>query len=287
MISRRLVLIAMGASIGAGCLFPSLSDLSGDASVTPDASDDVVSAPDVFADTSINDASDAGDVSDAAPQGRFCDGVDAMFCEDFDEPDGNYQSRWSSVSLGGGCTLTLESTTSKSTPNALYAEIPANNTGGASVWENLPPNLTQYDYTFAVRLEPYDAGGGLVLFNQIEVDALDAANAYTEYRFAQVPGGTHYHTHVYYPDGSNYVSDLPLSVTFVPGQWYQVEVQLSVAPPPAKVTVIVDGTTALSTTIAQATNGAGTSEFLAGIGHTYAPTGTWRIEVDNVVMQAK
>lgn len=281
------MLIASGLCAVAGCLFPSVGDLTGsDVYEGPDASD-VAIANDAGGggDTSSNDAS-SSDASDAA-QGRFCDGVDATFCEDFDEPDGNYVSRWTSVTLGGGCTLALVSDASTSAPNALYAAIPANNSGGASLSESLPPTATQYDYSFTVRLEPYDAGSGLVLFNQIEVDSVDAAAAYTEYRFSQGATGTHYHTHVYYADGGNVISDLALSLSFVPGQWYHVEVQLAVSPPPAKVTVYVDGAPALATTIPEATNGPGTSEFLAGLAHTYTPTGTWRIEVDDVVMRAK
>ena len=242
----------------------------------PDVND-VVTTMDADADASASDAA----------HGRFCDGVDATFCEDFDEPDGNYVSRWTSVSLGTGNTLVLESDATTSAPNALYALIPANNANGASLWQDLPPTATQYDYSFAVRLEPYDAGSGLALFNQIEVDSVDASAAYTEYRFAQEASGTHFHTHVYYADGGNTVSDLPLTLSFVPGQWYHCEVQLTVAPPPAKVTILVDGSPALATTIAQATNGAGTSEFLAGLAHTYTPTGTVALEVDDVVMRAK
>ena len=253
--------------------------MSGDASAL-DAGD--ASAQDVAA-----DASSPSDAGDAAPKGRFCDGVDATFCEDFDEPDADYLSRWTSFDLGGGNTLELEGDATTSAPNALYAEIPTNASGGASLRYDLPPTATSYDYSFAVRLEPYDAGTGLVLFNQIEVDSTDAAAAYTEYRLAQLQGATHFHTHVYYPDGGDVISDLPLGVTFAPGQWYHVEIQLTVAPPPAKVIVIVDGAPTLSTTIAAATNGAGTSEFFAGLAHTYAPTGTWRIEVDDVVVRAK
>jgi hypothetical protein len=32
--------------------------------------------------------------------------VDATFCEDFDEPDGNYMSNWTSLDLGSGNTVT-------------------------------------------------------------------------------------------------------------------------------------------------------------------------------------
>ena len=278
--TRRFLLIAIGVCAGAGCLFPSLDDLSGDDASKGNDASDVVTTSDVTS------PSDGGDASDA-PKGRFCEGVDATFCEDFDEPDGNYLSRWTSFDLGGGNTLALETDATTSAPNALYAEIPANLTGGASVALDLAPNLTQYDYSFAVRLEPYDAGAGLVLFNQIEVDAIDAAAAYTEYRLAQAAVGTTFHTHVYFPDGGSVISNLPLTTSFVPGQWYHVDVQLTVAPPPAKVTITVDGAPALAATIPEATNGAGTSWFLAGISHTYAPTGTWRVEVDDVIMRAK
>jgi hypothetical protein len=280
-------LVAVGVCAGAGCLFPSLDDLSGsDVYEGPDVID-VAFPKDGGADANPSDVAttDAGD----AAQGRFCDGViDATFCEDFDEPDADYQSRWNSVDLGGGNTLVLVSDASTSAPNALFAQIPTNNTGGASVWLNLPSSATQYDYAFTVRLTaPYDAGSGLALFNQIEVDSFDASAAYTEYRFSQESSGTHYHTHVYYADGGNIVSDLPLGVNFVPGQWYHVDVQLAVSPAPAKVAVYVDGTLELSATIPAATNGAGPSEFLAGLAHTYTPTGTVAIEVDDVVMRVK
>jgi hypothetical protein len=145
--------------------------------------------------------------------------------------------------------------------------------------------VTTYDYAFAVRFEPYDASGGSVLWNQLEVD--NTGNAFTEYRFVTFGNGTNFEAHVYYPDGGNVVTGTPLSMTFKAGQWYHVEEKLTVSPPPSKVQVLIDGSTVLSTTITQATDGTGSAEFLAGIYHTNNATNPWRMEIDDVVMRVE
>ena len=280
--SRRFLLIAVGVCSGAGCLFPSLADLSGlDASVGSDASDVRVTSD--ANEASASDASDAGD----AAHGRFCDDyADATFCEDFDEPDGNYVSRWTSVSLGAGNTVTLEGDATTSAPNALYAEIPANNTGGASLWKDLPPTATHYDYAFTASSRTTRAAASSSSTRSRSTPSTRRLRTPSIASRKKPRARTSTRTSVYYADGGNGVSDLPFATSLVAGQWYHVDVQLDVGPP-AKVTVYVEGSPVLATTIPEATNGPGTSEFLAGISHTYTPTGTWRVEVDDVVMRAK
>jgi len=265
--SRRRFFLAGCVCALAGCLFPSLSDLSGDASTGNDASD-----------VAVVDSPTAPDA------GSFCDGVDATFCEDFDEPDGGYLDRWS-PSIGDGNTVTTQTALVTSAPNALVVEVPSGNTGGASLWKDLPPNATEYDYSFSIRFEPYDAGSGYVLWGQIEVD--NTNNAFSEYRFSTYNGGTKFEAHVYYPDGGNTIAGTPLSTTFAAGQWYRVDEILTVSPPPAKVQIMINSIQVLQTTITQATDGVGTAEFLAGIYHTSGVTGTWRLEIDDVVMRVK
>jgi hypothetical protein len=267
MIARKHLVLVVIVCAGAGCLFPSLSDLTGGDGAPP---------------IDAGDASDAN-ASDAPPTGTFCSTQDATFCEDFDEPDGGYVSRWTSLQIGAGNTVMTESDASSSAPNALVVGVPLGASGGAALLEDLPPSVTTYEYAFAIRFEPYDAGAGSVYFNQIEVDN---PSAYTEYRFQTLAGATHFQAHVFYADGGNTLADLPMSITFMPGQWYRVVEQLTVSSP-AKVTILVNGSPALSTTIAEATNGIGTSEFLAGIYHTNAPTGAWFMEIDDVVMHTQ
>ena len=263
---RYVFLFALG-----GCgLFPNLGGLSGsDASVEAGGSD--VISQDVNAEG-------------APPTPTYCATQDATFCEDFDEPDGGYLDNWSTPSVGDGNTLATQTALVTSAPNALVVEVPAGNTGGASLWKDLPPNASEYDYSFSIRFEPYSAGSGYVLWGQIEVDN---TGAFTEYRFSTYNGGTKFEAHVFYPDGGNTVAGSPLSTTFNAGQWYRVDEKLTVSPPPAKIQVMLNGIQVLQTTITQATDGPGTAEFLAGIYHTSGVTGTWRLEIDDVVMRVK
>ena len=271
---RAGFVVAVAAGLLVACLFPSLDGLSGAPSDAGDASVDAGS------DTSVDASSDAPTT--------FCATVDATFCEDFDATDGSFLSRWTTSFIDPGNTVDTTTSQAVSSPRSLVATVPDGGTGAASVWKDLPDGVPSFLYSFDIRFEPYGNGGaGGVLFGQIEVDSFDSGTQYTSYRWETYASSTEFQAHIYYPDGGSTLDEFVLPSTFAPNRWYHVDETLVVSPPPAHVTILVDGTPALATTIAGATNGVGPAEVLAGIYHTQTPTGAWTVYVDDVVVVAQ
>lgn len=245
-----------------------------------------VTACGLFPDVSGFSGEDASRDAAIVEGGTFCSTVDATFCEDFDEADGGYLGRWTTFYQDPGNTLDTTMDQWSSPPRSLVASVP-NATGGAAVWEDLPPGASTIDYAFDIRFEPLDAGANGVLIAQVEVDSFDSDAQYTEYRIEALADASAFQAHVFYPDGGSTSDELPMTAAFTPSVWHHVDMQLVVSPPPTHVIISVDATPSLSTRINDATNGAGPAEFLAGIYRTNGLPGPFTLEIDNVVVNAQ
>ena len=243
--------------------------------------------------TTLGDLAGDGGADVASGRTTFCESVDATFCEDFDEPDGDYVSRWTSSSVANSNTLALEQDAAISPPNALFAQVPygvANQP--AALWKDLASDVKSIEYAFDVRFEPYAVDAGSVSFAEIVVATADGGPPSTAFDFVMLANATHVQARVTYADGDAGLGDILLGSsnfkTFAAGKWYHVDETITLSGT-ATINLVIDGQVILGNQmIKQATNGVGASaKFLVGIERTTGTTGPWAMEIDNVVVRAQ
>jgi hypothetical protein len=156
----RAVLLVSVVLVASAVACGTLQGAADDATPDSDAGgDETGSHDDGGVDAEAGDAS----VADA----RFCEGVDATFCEDFDDSaDTTIGNGWAGVDQDGG--LSYDTTSPKSAPRSLHAT-------GDSVARLLKPFNVLHDFTvdLDVRFGPLPTGASFVAPVRLEGNGAD------------------------------------------------------------------------------------------------------------------
>jgi len=263
----RRVVLAVGL---AGCLFPSLSDLSSDGGVDASDASDVVTT-----DVATSDA--VADVVDGALLAFCASQADAAFCDDFDDTSQPFFAKWSTSIDDGGKLERLDA--GLSLPSALGVTIAAADGGqpGAYLWKNFT-GVSRFTLLFDCIIDTYDTGGSTLILNQVET------NGYAfSVRMPINATGARVSAAIYPPDASASFVDLAGPFVFDPNVWHNVRMDVDLAAVPANATVVIDGTTRVADAgVPGATFGPGAVQLTAGAFYANAPTSGWRFRVDNV-----
>jgi hypothetical protein len=265
---RSRLVFAVVASLAGACLFPSLSDLTGDAGNE---------GPDV------QPQQDAGkDVAtDAAP--FSCKTADATFCEDFDDTSQQAFPKWNYTTVDdGGQFLRVDA--GLSLPNAGEVIIAA-----AASGQPIQALLAYQSKTAASRLhvawdciiDQADIAGPALMLNEVETSGAELG-----VRLVLKNGGASLGAAIYPPDGGSDFPALSSPVTFEPGVWHHVEWTIDLTATPATlVSFSIDGAVQASDAgIPGATFGPSLINAYAGAYYATVPTAGWRLRIDDVVV---
>ena len=257
---RRLLLAVF---CGSGCLFPSLGGLSGDGS----------------------DASDAGDGSDAthdaSVNARYCSGIDASFCVDFDDLASPLDAGWTGASANE-MVLARDLDASSSPPASLVTALAV-------------PNANDVAFGYLSRVFAADSTiQSYTLAFDLRVDAIATANEAIVGQLAW-DGGAH---RVYLNLGSDGTLDIQEDYVAADGGYATQDLfgtdKLPIGAPGFTRVTLVIGTNPPTATMlfgtkaeiqAQPLFGADFTgcEVDVGVLYVYAPTGFIGAHIDNVV----
>jgi hypothetical protein len=273
----------------AGCLFPSLADLSGDAgSDAGDATSDVASND---ATTDASDASDATALDAPVDTGPFCASLDAanvVICDDFDDTDASTFAKWT----GGTGSLARDTDASVSPPFALLASTPALLDGAtpnpqARVHRVFVQTVKHVTHTFDARIDQYDTLGQAVYMDMLIVTS---GGIDVEYRLQATSTTLAYEAHIPSGQDAAVVSNTFALTPWTAGAWHHVVVDITTSAVPATLTVTIDGATVVGPNAAASVATFGTGQALevqAGIYYASNPQTGWATHVDNVLVQAQ
>jgi hypothetical protein len=286
-ITKRLHWAALALS--AGCLFPSLDGLTGDAG---DAAVDVETEapPQDAADENAFDASDASDASvdGGGETGPFCAALDAsnvLICDDFDDSDASTFAKWAS-STG---TVVRDPSAWRSPPFCLLTSVAAADAGSpvAHLRQTFVQGVDHLTQTFDARVDQKNTSSSNVYFNLLTVIS---AGISVQYRFAMSSTAFSFEAHI--PNGQDAATqnqDYAL-VPWSLGVWHHVVLDVSVSAVPATVTVTIDGIVVVGPDASApfAVYGSGQSiDFQAGIYYASTPESGWALRFDDVLLQAQ
>ena len=265
--------VAVCGIFGSACsLFTSLSGYSGSDDVSPGTADGAVPADAPSSDAP--NASDAGDSGDGSPSGPFCISLlqAPAVCEDFDSVQP--LAAWNVREVGTGSTVTTTTSTFRSAPRAMRAEIgPPPATRRAFLERSLPALANHVRYAYSLYIDERPTNG------QLEVNIVRiTANAGLMDFFLSVSAG-----------GVQYVQQFGDQTTLVPlsrpvplKTWARIE--LDVLLTGAKtLTVRVDGVEAARTTAVYADPG--TPNVQVGITYTAPEPERGVILLDDVTFE--
>ena len=269
---RLRFVFACAFAITACALFTNLDDLSAGSG---DGGSDVI-APDA-------------PVGDSAGPSTYCSTVDATFCEDFDEPDGGYLERWSTITLGRGQHAHDAIVRRHLVAERARRRSAAGNAGGAALRRRTFRRQRRRTSTRSrcVSSRSTRVPAASIGRKSRSTTSYDAGSVFTEYRFVTYANATNFEAHVYYPDGGNTVASLPLSMTFQPGKWYRVDELLTLAPPAAKVRSSSTTRRSSRPRSRKRRTAPATPRSSRASTTPNPPTGTWRMELDDVVLRAE
>lgn len=271
----------LAATAGAGCsLFTSLSGLTGGADGLDGATMEGGSDRD-----GDGDADASNDAAPAVDAGRFCEQIDATFCEDWD--DAVPGTRWQ---VGGSQNVAdgFSTDASSSPPRSLWASTEPLIGPSSEAFSNrgisFAQNVTQVAYAFDVLLEKRGAGDGLVVF-AVDLHGGDGFDYATEVVLGDTSDGvqeskvgpsTAYNTH-------RFSKQVPIGI------WTRIAVTLTRLPTTAyHLTTKLAGDTVIDEDLTLFTGSPGGSPAVTvGAAFLHGPSPPYALHLDNITFDAR
>jgi hypothetical protein len=265
-VSAALALLTVAALASCTLLAP-LGDLRGGG----DASTEGGPPPDGGRDGTMDDAMAPAD------GGRFCDGVDARFCDDFDDVDAQF-ARWFSTTLTNGGVVELGFDGAASPPAFLRTRVspPMDSTPAAASLRTTFPARSTLTLSSRVRVARRPMAGAT------EIQEISAQGA-TWYLYVRIgPLGDEFVEEYAGADGGFAQQPTPCSAA-LGDDWTLVTTTVDLEM--GQAVLSYNGTTVAQLALVKPPPPTGTQRVQGGQSWVFPPTGGAIIDIDDVVVR--